>query len=275
MTDALRSDRAGDAPDRERDTRIEELLLSGLEHYFAGQHELAINVWTRVLFLDRSHARARAYIERARGAVAEKQREGEELVHAAAAALERGDRVAARQLVNSAIDRGTSTEEALALLHRLDRLDAASSQSGQPAAVRRASLSDGANAGGARGRDQRVAWVAAGLLSGALLAMVGTYVWVVADPLGVHTIQVSGPAVADDPLPVPPACEIRLTRARDLYAKGRLHEAAAELGGGDPDECHRATIDDLRAAIQRQLLNAARAASSGPGAPPPPQSSPR
>src|SRR4051812_3347637 len=61
-------------------SRIEELLLAGLDHYFNGQHELAISVWTRVLFLDRSHARARAYIERARSAIAERQREGEELL---------------------------------------------------------------------------------------------------------------------------------------------------------------------------------------------------
>ena len=42
------------------ESRIEELLLAGLDHYFSGQHELAISVWTRVQFLDRSHARARA-----------------------------------------------------------------------------------------------------------------------------------------------------------------------------------------------------------------------
>jgi hypothetical protein len=80
MTDALRSERGsgpGDATDRDRDARIEELLLTGLDHYFAGRHELAINVWTRVLFLDRGHAKARAYIERARGAVSERQREAE------------------------------------------------------------------------------------------------------------------------------------------------------------------------------------------------------
>src|SRR5436190_17816616 len=57
------------------DSRIEELLLAGLDHYFNGQPEQAINVWTRVLFLDRAHARARAYIERARTAIAERQRE--------------------------------------------------------------------------------------------------------------------------------------------------------------------------------------------------------
>ena len=37
-------------------------------------YEQAIHVWTRVLFLDRGHARARAYIERARSALAERQR---------------------------------------------------------------------------------------------------------------------------------------------------------------------------------------------------------
>src|SRR5690554_5288651 len=123
MTDPLRSDRtsaSGDASDRERDARIEVLLLQGLDHYFAGEHELAINVWTRVLFLDRGHATARAYIERARGALLERQREGDELFHSGAAALKRGDRATARRLLTSAVERGSSGEEALALLHRLD-----------------------------------------------------------------------------------------------------------------------------------------------------------
>jgi hypothetical protein len=56
---------------------IEQLLLAGLDHYFTGQYEQAIHVWTRVFFLDRGHARARAYIERARCALAERQREAE------------------------------------------------------------------------------------------------------------------------------------------------------------------------------------------------------
>ena len=86
MTDALRSDRppTSDLSDRDRDSRIEELLLAGLDHYFAGRHDLAINVWTRVLFLDRTHGKARAYIERARSALAERQREAEELLQTGA-----------------------------------------------------------------------------------------------------------------------------------------------------------------------------------------------
>ena len=40
----------------ERDAKIESLLLSGLDHYFASDYEQAIDIWTRALFLDRQHA---------------------------------------------------------------------------------------------------------------------------------------------------------------------------------------------------------------------------
>src|SRR3954454_23982258 len=122
MADPLRDhdSTAGSAPERE--SRIEELLVAGLDHYFNGQPELAISVWTRVLFLDRSHARARAYIERARGAIAERHREGEELLQHGAAAFNRGDAQDARRLLTSAVERGARPEEALAMLERLDRL---------------------------------------------------------------------------------------------------------------------------------------------------------
>ena len=83
MTEPQRTDSAktpaSDAADRA--ARIEELLVSGLDHYFAGEYEQAINIWTRVIFLDRDHNRARAYIDRARKAIAERQRESEELLH--------------------------------------------------------------------------------------------------------------------------------------------------------------------------------------------------
>ena len=61
MSDPLRTgdSRALDAAsDADRDAKIEQLLLVGLDHYFAARYELAINVWSRALFLDRSHARA-------------------------------------------------------------------------------------------------------------------------------------------------------------------------------------------------------------------------
>ena len=272
MTDALRSERPGDAPDRERDARIEELLLSGLNHYFAGQHELAINVWTRVLFLDRGHARARAYIERARGAVSEKQREGDELVHAGAAALNRGDRIAARQLLTAAIERGASSEDALALLSRLERLEAASPVPVEsvPSRAALARRSDAVPV--SRSPDSRLAWVATGILAGILIAGVaGAYLWIVADPFELDATRTVAPAMPEDPLPVPAACEIRLARARALFQRGRLLEASAQLDAGDPDERHRAGMDELLAAIQRQLLATAPAAKDAGQGPAPPR----
>src|SRR5882724_11571527 len=100
MSDPLRTDGSralAAAPEADRDAKIEQLLLVGLDHYFAGHYDQAIHVWTRVLFLDRGHARARAYIERARSAEAERQREADELLHRGSAAFEQGQPVAARR----------------------------------------------------------------------------------------------------------------------------------------------------------------------------------
>ena len=66
MADSLRTDGArviDHALYDDRDAKIEQLLLAGLDHYFSGRYEQAIDVWTRTLFFDRSHARARAYRE--------------------------------------------------------------------------------------------------------------------------------------------------------------------------------------------------------------------
>ena len=73
------------APD-DQAARIDQLLTAGLDEYFAGRYDGAVQVWSRVFFLDRTNARARAYIERARSAVAEKQRVAE----ATAADVHRG-----------------------------------------------------------------------------------------------------------------------------------------------------------------------------------------
>src|SRR5438128_3112755 len=126
MTESSRSDPAhahDGALEADRDAKIEQLLLIGLDHYFAAQYQQAINVWTRALFLDRSHARARAYIERARSAQAECLRESEEILQSGVAAFERGDSDEARRLLQSALSRGAPPDEALAVLDRLNRLE--------------------------------------------------------------------------------------------------------------------------------------------------------
>src|SRR5262245_17587373 len=130
MSDPLRTDtpRALDgAPDSDREAKIEHLLLVGLDHYFSAEYEQAINVWTRALFLDRSHARARAYIERARSALSERLRQSEELLHDGVAAFNRGDASEARRLLEAAMLQGAPSDQALALLDRLNRLEPSAS----------------------------------------------------------------------------------------------------------------------------------------------------
>src|SRR5258708_14010152 len=136
MSDPLRTDasraHADVASGSDRNAKIEQLMLVGLDHYCAARYELAINVWTRALFLDRSHARARAYIDRARSALAERQRESEELLQNGVAAFHRGESGEARRLLHAAIDGGAPLEEALAVLDRLNRFESAMSPAASP-----------------------------------------------------------------------------------------------------------------------------------------------
>src|SRR5262245_23153081 len=125
MADSLRTDgaRAVDrVPSDDRDAKIEQLLLAGLDHYFSGRYEQAIDVWTRTLFFDRSHARARAYIDRARTALAERQRQTEELLQRGAAALDSGNGDEARRLLHQAVEIGAHAHDVHPLLERLDRV---------------------------------------------------------------------------------------------------------------------------------------------------------
>jgi hypothetical protein len=266
MSDPLRHDRpsvSGEVPERDRDARVEELLLIGLDHYFAGQHELAISVWTRVLFLDRGHARARAYIERARGAVSERQRESEELLHSGVAAFNRGDAGAARRFLTSAVERGAASEEAIALLERLDRLEAASA--GDRAFARRSVLSAAdrhVEAGRPASGQSRLAWIATGLVSGLAVAATAAWLW-----NGAHAwqpaVETVAPASASptklEPLLVPSAAAASIARAERLHRNGRLHDALDTLESVRQGDPLRGRADALQAVIQRQLLEAERA----------------
>jgi hypothetical protein len=243
------------------ESRIEELLLAGLDHYFNGQHELAISVWTRVLFLDRTHARARAYIERARGAIAERQREGEELLQTGAAAFNRGDADSARRLLTSAIERGAQPDEALSILDRIDRLAPPPSPDRDALpALRRSST--GRSLVSARRRGAHPATLLLVLAIGLAIGVVTMIAW----SSGLLPWSPSPAAVTTDsrpvdPVPVPSASEVSLARARSWSASGRLRDALAALDAIRPGDPLRAQADELRAKIQQQLLDSARAIS--------------
>src|SRR5260221_2106717 len=110
-----------------RDSQAEALLVEGLDPYFAGRYEDAVHIWTRVLFLDRSHARARAYIDRARTALAERQRRSEEMLQAGQHLLDRGETDAARHLLTEAVATAGDDERAAALRLKLERVERAHS----------------------------------------------------------------------------------------------------------------------------------------------------
>jgi tetratricopeptide (TPR) repeat protein len=244
--------------DVDSSSRIEELLLVGLDHYFSGQHELAISVWTRVLFLDRSHARARAYIERARGAIAERQREGEELLQTGAAAFHRGDVADARRLLTSAAEHSARPEEAHALLERLDRLTPADAPADdvRPSVSRTRKRAPGVQPPRAGISAATLLFVLAiGLAAGVLVMMAWTSGVLPWTPAAARTAVAPRPAL--DPLPMPSASDVSLARANAWYRSGRLRDALSALDAIAPGDPLRAQADELRSTIQQKLLEAA------------------
>jgi hypothetical protein len=93
MSEPQRTEAVHPGPPSEADraARIEQLLLAGLDQYFGGRYEQAIDIWTRVAFLERGHGRARADIERARGGLGERQRASRAWGHDGGAADPAGD----------------------------------------------------------------------------------------------------------------------------------------------------------------------------------------
>jgi tetratricopeptide (TPR) repeat protein len=268
MSDPLRTEpaRAHDAEvASDRDAKIEQLLLVGLDHYFAADYELAINVWTRALFIDRSHARARAYIERARSALAERQRESEELLEQGVAAFGRGEGVEARRLLQAAIDGGAPSEEALALLDRINRFETAA----PPPAVARVDRRAREEAPPVeRHQSRSMVGLVAFLLLGAAIVALATFAasrdrmqWrsivALVESAGRAAAPAAAPAapvIREAPLPLPRRGDTILVRAHSLAAGGHLRDALALAESIRATDPQKADADRLRADIQRQLL---------------------
>jgi len=255
MSEPLRTDPADQAPlsEADRAARIEQLLLSGLDHYFGGRYEQAINIWTRVAFLERGHGRARAYIERARGALAERQREAEELTHTGIAAYEAGDLQTARERLTRAVEQGGSNDTALLFLQRLNRLDAVSGAgqrhdvvSNRSRVPRREQPRTARPAGG------WIVTIAACLIVIGLVAVAALAArsWLVELPV---TAPQGEPARAEA-LPIVRMSDTRMSRARELVTSGHPHDALALLTEIDIADPLRAEADRLTADIQRGLL---------------------
>jgi hypothetical protein len=291
MADSQQPNPLPDAHDpdvADRDAQVEQLLLTGLDHYFAARYDQAIHIWTRVLFLDRGHARARAYIERARSAQAERHRESLELLHHGADAFDRGDAPTARRLLSTAVEHGAPPEEAQALLERLDRLDVASGRGAPAPKVR------------ARRAPDRPPHVAARPASSLALPITLLLIVILAVAAALYLISswdrlerwfafgatpqvTSAAAVPAAPVVVPTAAEAALVRARMLVGK-RLNEPDDPIRGDDErvlrealraldavkaGDALRGEADQLRAAIQRALISNVDRQTAVPSAAPP------
>jgi tetratricopeptide (TPR) repeat protein len=279
MSDPLRTDaaRAADAlSDVERDARVEQLLLQGLDYYFTGAYESAIHVWTRVLFLDRGHDRARAYIERARGAQAERQRESEELLHQGVAAFDRGETTSARSLLRAAASQGASPEVALSYLDRLDRLETSPrtpATIGAADEVRPASRPPVVPPPPVR-RWRFIAVVATSVIAISAAMWAGLVLFELADIRAALQRAPAAspvrPSPAEDPLPVPSEAEIALARARAQFQAGHVIDALNLLDTIPPLDPLSSDADRLRAEIQ-QAIGVTRApeprAGAGPATP--------
>lgn len=260
----------------EREARIEQLLLAGLDEYFAHRYEHAISSWTRVLFLDRQHDRARAYIERARRAQAERQRESDAVLHQAVSAFDAGDVARARELVTDALDRGASRDDAEGMLERIDRLGAtretprvSNARRTRPQAARAPLEGLGLDAAAApHGQPSPVTdarggsgWAAALLLIAASVGVVAVGVWGLAVPepaawsiFATPVPEMTSTPWPSGPLPVARASETHLARARNLAAAGRLYDAMSSLDRIPVGDTLQTEAQRLRADIQRQLL---------------------
>ena len=250
------------------DARIEYLLVTGLDHYFAGEYEHAINLWTRVLFLDRNHDRARAYIERARSAQAEQQRISEVLIHEGLEAFDRGEVVRARTLLSDALDQGASNDVALGVLGRIDRLDVGSRVPlpAQPDVRRKAAPRTAAVFDANQRRSTLTLWwvTTAAIVLISLMAFVLNSPGVLAEwfPEQAAASPAAPTPAPLTPLPVPSPTESYLAQARTLFSSGKLRDALHALDRVPMGDSSRAEADRLRADIQRELLAVAGAETS-------------
>ena len=266
-------------PGAEDEARIENLLVTGLDHYFAGEFEEAINLWTRVLFLDRNHDRARAYIDRARSAQAEQQRISEALVHEGLEAFDRGEVARARALLSDALDQGASHDVALGVLGRIDRLDAGT----RPATPATTSLRKrAARKPASADVNQRRGTIAMWWITAAAIVIVGAIAFVLVAPNGTAWFPVQATTGAPaalvtppSPLPLPSPTETHLVRARSLFASGKLRDALRALDRVPASDALRPDAERLRADIQRELLAVASAEASSASSGAAPVSPPR
>jgi tetratricopeptide (TPR) repeat protein len=237
-----------------RDQQVDALLEEGLDRYFNNRYEDAIHVWTRVLFLDRTHPRARAYIDRARTALAEMHRRSDELLQTSRDLLDQGRTDAARQLLTEAVATAGDDLQTAALRAHLERHERAR----VPVGASTGSVAQPESVPGWTWRPTSPLAIVLFAVAGLVLLVAGL---VLLDFTDAEPAVSPVTAVAGSRLPAPSASEVALVRARALFVRGRLSEALAKLEGVAAGSPERPAADQLRIEIQQLLLAAVQSSS--------------
>jgi hypothetical protein len=263
MADARRRSHAsstspeGEGAGASRGEQVDLLLEDGLDRYFNGRFEDAIHLWTRVLFFDRTHARARAYIDRARTALAEQHRRSEEMLQSSRDLLNQGHTEAARSLLADAMAARGDEVQAAALRAQLERVERAYA----PAPGARPAVAPPAErVPGWAWRRPRPIMVAATIAGIALVVIGAVSFLALTEPADVAPPLQAAPSGAR--LSSPSASEVALIRARTSFTAGRLSEALQKLDKIGPDSPDRPAADQLRIEIQQLLLASVRPSSN-------------
>jgi tetratricopeptide (TPR) repeat protein len=263
-----------------------ELLRQGEALYSRGLYHEAVHVWTRILFLDRGNPQARLRIDKAKEAVAERERRLDADLAEARALFESGNLREARERVRSVLAADGGHSEAVALeaaIEALDRrndppreTDVLAGVTTQPAMPAKGAAvpatpaqgvvfrvpkvsrpSSGRSRPAATSRLQMTAFVlvSLSLFAAALLYVRENWDTIVSDGAYAHPAGLA-PTVLPERLTasVPDLSQLRYYNGQRLFAQGRYREALAELRLVDRDSSVGSEARGLVLRIEERLL---------------------
>jgi hypothetical protein len=250
-----------------------DLLRQGDELYERGDYQQAIHVWTRILFLERGNPEARHRIDRAKEAVAERQRKLDAEIAEARGHFDAGDIEAARASVRSVLAADAGHGEARQLGTAIEILDRRSEapREGDVPAAEPAPFTKGVVIKVPRGsrpalprairpkapRFKMVAFVVGALLTFAAPAFYLSANWesIVSGEAFGHPPDLSTAVVPDRlAAPVPDLSRLRYYNGQRLFGEGRYREALVELRRVDRDSAIMAEARSLMLRIEDRLL---------------------
>lgn len=262
----------GRSPSRP-ELKTEELYRQGEELYAKGLFQRAIHIWTRILFLDRGNAEARKSIDRAKRALAERQRRLDAEVVAAGRVLEEGRIEEARRRIRAVLAVDPRHVEGVQIAERIAVRDRRHEQSKSgavnvplevtPAPSKRGLLVRVSKKSPARSDAvasplKMAVFVLASVLVFAAGALYLHLNWDSFVSDGAFASSSSRMGLSDPESPsLPDSAELRYYNGARLFAKGRYREALSELSLVDRDSPVAERARSLILRIEERLLRGA------------------